>query len=86
MDLLEKAEFDLWPQPCKVAQDVAQYPLHHVTYVLANFEVATSNGLEDEFTRKNSIWTWPWHVIFPSTLYIMRPMYLQILKLLCQTV
>ena len=26
--------------------DVAQYPLHHVTYSPANFEFATSNGLK----------------------------------------
>ena len=32
---------------------VAQYPLHHVTYSPAKFEIATSNGLEeDAFTRK----------------------------------
>ena len=29
----------------KVAQNVAQYPLHHVIYVPANFEGATSNSL-----------------------------------------
>ena len=29
----------------KVIQNVAQYPLHHVTYVPAKFEVATSNSL-----------------------------------------
>ena len=33
-------------------QNVAQYPTHHVTYVLAKFEVAMSNGLDDAFTRK----------------------------------
>ena len=31
---------------------VAQYPLHHVTYLVTKFEVATSNGLgENAFTR-----------------------------------
>ena len=36
----------------KVTQYVAKYPLHHVTYAHAKFEVATSNGLEgDAFTR-----------------------------------
>ena len=36
----------------KVTQDVAQYPLHHVTYSGAKIEVATSNGLGgDAFTR-----------------------------------
>ena len=37
----------------KVTRNVAQYPLHHVTYSAAKFEVATSNGLgEGAFTRK----------------------------------
>ena len=27
-------------------------PLHHVTYVPAKFEVNTTNGQEDAFTRK----------------------------------
>ena len=41
----------------KVTQYIAQYPLHHVTYAAAKFEVATSNGLgEYSFTRKYSIW------------------------------
>ena len=36
----------------KVTQNVAQYPLHHVTYSTTKFKVATSNGLEgDTFTR-----------------------------------
>ena len=36
----------------KVTQNVAQYPLHHVTYSATKFEVATSNGLGgDTFTR-----------------------------------
>ena len=36
----------------KVTQNIAQYPLHHVTYTPAKFEVATSNGLgEDKMTR-----------------------------------
>ena len=37
----------------KVTQNVVQYPLHHVTYSPAKFEVATSNSLGgDAFTRK----------------------------------
>ena len=36
----------------KVAQNVAQYPLHHMTYATAKFEVAMSNSLGDAFTRK----------------------------------
>ena len=36
----------------KVKQNVAQYPLHHVTYSTTKFKVATSNGLGvDTFTR-----------------------------------
>ena len=35
----------------KVTRNVAQYPLHHVTYLATKFEVATSNGLGDTFTR-----------------------------------
>ena len=35
-----------------VTRNVAQYPLHHVTYSPTKFEVATSNGLGgDTFTR-----------------------------------
>ena len=29
----------------KVTQNIAQYPLHHVTYAPVKFEVAMSNGL-----------------------------------------
>ena len=40
----------------KVTQNVAHYPLHHVTYRAAKFEAATSNGLGgDAFTKKNNI-------------------------------
>ena len=36
----------------KVTRNVAQYPLHHVTFSPTKFEVATSNGLGgDTFTR-----------------------------------
>ena len=45
--------FDL---EAKVTQNVAQYPLHRVTYAAAKFEVATSNGLGGNvFTRKYSV-------------------------------
>ena len=38
-------------------QNIAQYPLHHVTYAPAKFEGAMSSGLgEDAFTRKYIIW------------------------------
>ena len=40
----------------KVTRNVAQYPLHHVTYSATKFEVATSKGLgRDAFTRKFNI-------------------------------
>ena len=36
----------------KVTRNVAQYPLHHVTYLGTKFKVAVSNGLGgDAFTR-----------------------------------
>ena len=40
MHLQENSIFDLW---VKVTQNVAQYPLHHVTYLATKFEVAISN-------------------------------------------
>ena len=48
--------FDLDPYPkVKVVQNVTQYPLHHVAYTLANFEVATFNSLgRDIITRSVS--------------------------------
>ena len=37
----------------KVTRNIAQYPLHHVTYLATKFEVATSNNLGgDTFKRK----------------------------------
>ena len=53
MHLNENTLFDLG---VKVTQDVAQYPLHNVTYSDTKFEVATSNGLGgDAFTSKYTI-------------------------------
>ena len=44
----------------KVTRNVAQYPLHHVTYPATKFEIATSNPLGgDTFTRKYIIWSLP---------------------------
>ena len=37
----------------KVAQSIAQYHLHHVTYTPAEFEVAMSNGLIQRFKRRS---------------------------------
>ena len=77
----------------KVIQNVAQYPLHHVTYSATKFEVTTSNGSGgDTFTRKYI--TWPLtlmlgsrsHKMLPSTIYTMRPKQLQSLQLLHLTV
>ena len=72
-----------------VTQKVAQYHQHHVTYAPSKFEVATPNSLGgDAFARKYIIWPLIFtlvsrlHGMFPSTLYIMWPMYLQSLKLL----
>ena len=54
MHLQEISTFDL-DLGIKVTQNVAQYPLHHVTYSVTKFEVATSNRLGgDTFTRKNT--------------------------------
>ena len=37
----------------RVTQDVAKYPLHHVTFSDTKFEVSTSDGLGgDAFTKK----------------------------------
>ena len=48
--LQENPLFDLG---VKVTQNIAQYPLHHVTYSAAKFEVAMYTGLEeDTFTNK----------------------------------
>ena len=50
MHLQKKTLYDLG---VKVAQNVAHYPPHHVTYVSVKFVVATSNSLEGyAFTRK----------------------------------
>ena len=47
--------FDLYLR-VKVTQNVTQYPLNHVTYAHANFEVATSNRLGAAFTRKYALY------------------------------
>ena len=52
MHLQENSIFDL-DLMVKAVQNVAQYPLHHVTYPATKFEVATSNRLGgDTFKRK----------------------------------
>ena len=53
--LQENSIFDL-DLGVKVTQNVAQYPLHHVTFSATKFEVATSKGLGgDAFTRNFNI-------------------------------
>ena len=50
MHLQENTLFDL---EVNVPQNVAQYPLSHMTYSGTKFEVSTSNGLRgDAFIRK----------------------------------
>ena len=45
----------------EVSWNIAQYPLHYVTYATAKFEVAMSNSLwGDAFSRKYIIWSCPW--------------------------
>ena len=63
----------------KVTQNVAQCPLHHVTYATTEFEVTMSKALGGEaFTRKFNIWPWVkitgnvaqyplHHVTYPAT-------------------
>ena len=53
MHLQQSALFDLELQ-VKVTLNVAQCPLHHVTYAPTEFEVTTSKALGEKFTR-NSI-------------------------------
>ena len=43
MQLQENTVFDI-DIVIKVTWDVAQHPLHHVTYAFAKFDVATSYG------------------------------------------
>ena len=54
MHLQENTFVDLYPK-VKVTRNVAQCPLHHVTYAHTEFEVITSKGLGDAFTRQFNI-------------------------------
>ena len=56
MHLQENSIFDL-DLGVKVTQNVAQYPLHHVTYSTTKFEVATSNGLGGDTFTRNAMYT-----------------------------
>ena len=58
MHLQENTLFDL-DLRVKVTRNVAQCPLHHVTYAPTEFEVTMSKALGGEaFTRKFNIWPW----------------------------
>ena len=90
MHLQENTLFDI-DLRFKVTRNVAQCPLHHVTYASTEFEVTTSKALGGEaFTRKFNIWPLPLTLgsrsqeKLPSTIYIMWPIQLQSLKLLPQ--
>ena len=54
MHLQENALNDLDLQ-VKVTQNVAQCPLHHMTYAPAEFEVTTSKAIGGEAFTRNSI-------------------------------
>ena len=62
---------------CVMGDTPMVYPLHHMPYSLAKFEVATSNNLgKDAFSRKILFYLWPWVKIkkaLPSSLYIIWP-------------
>ena len=54
MHIQENTLFDLDLQ-VKVKRNVAQCPLHHVTYAPTKFEVVTSNSLEGYTFTKNTL-------------------------------
>ena len=54
MNLQENTLFDL-DLGVKVTRNVAQCPLHHVTYAPIEFEVTTSKALRGEAFTRNSI-------------------------------
>ena len=54
--IYKKIQYLTFDLGVKVTQNVAQYPLHHVTYSATKFGVATSNRLGgDTFTRKYNL-------------------------------
>ena len=52
MHLQENTLFEL-DLGVKVTQNTVQYPLHHVTYTPAKFEVAMSKGLGGDAITRN---------------------------------
>ena len=63
MHLQKNTLFDLG---VKVTGNVAQCPLHHVTYAPTNFEVATSKGLGGDDLQENTLFE-----MLPCIIYIM---------------
>ena len=61
MHLQESTLFDL---------NVAQCPLHHVTYATTEIEVSTSKALQEIQYLTLTLWSRS-HKMLPSTLYIM---------------
>ena len=57
MFLQENTLFDLDPLFDLDVKQFAQYPLHHVTYGSAKFEVATSNGYGGDAFIQETSWT-----------------------------
>ena len=76
MHLQENTLFDLDPK-VKVTWNAAQYPLHHVAYAAAKFDVAIRRCIYKKIHYLEML---------ASTLYIMWPMHLWSLKLLCRKV
>ena len=57
MHLQENILFDFRPL---VTRNIAQYPIHHMTYLATKFEVATSNGLGGVHNKnRDRCMTWP---------------------------
>ena len=54
--IYKKIHYVIFDLDLGVTQNLAQYPLHHVTYSATKFEAATSKGLGgDAFIRKFNI-------------------------------
>ena len=72
---LQEIQYLTFDLGVKVTQNVAKYPLHHVTYSATKFEVATSNCLGEIHLQENTLFDLDLgsrsHEMLPSTLYIM---------------
>ena len=60
--------FDLDP---KVKGNIAQYPLHHVVYVSAKFEVVMTNCLGADIITQKSRYSWA-IIGMPAKRHLMR--------------